>query len=49
MIPEIGIGNIGVGNVGVGDLYVNPPYVESLLYIAESNLDWMVNLSLIHI
>ena len=43
MIPEIGIGNIGVGNVGVGDLYVNPPYVESLLYIAESNLDWMVN------
>ena len=43
MIPEIGIGNIGVGNVGVGNLYVNPPYVESLLYIAESNLDWMVN------
>ena len=43
MIPEIGIGNIGVGNVGVGDLYVNPPYVESLLYISESNLDWMVN------
>ena len=43
MIPEIGIGNIGVGNVGVGDLYINPPYVDSLLYIAESNLDWMVN------
>ena len=43
MIPEIDIGNIGVGNVGVGNLYVNPPYVESLLYIAESNLDWMVN------
>ena len=43
MIPEIGIGNIGVGNVGVGDLYINPPHVDSLLYIAESNLDWMVN------
>ena len=43
MIPEIGIGNIGIGNVGVGDLYINPPHVDSLLYIAESNLDWMVN------
>ena len=43
MIPEIGIGNIGVGNVCVGDLYINPPHVDSLLYIAESNLDWMVN------
>ena len=43
MIPEIGIGNNGIGNVGVGDLYINPPHVDSLLYIAESNLDWMVN------
>ena len=48
MIPEIGIGNIGIGNVGIGnvgvsDLYVDQPNVRSVLYIAESNLDWMVN------
>ena len=43
MIPEIGIGNIGVGNVGVGNVYIDQPNVRSVLYIAESNLDWMVN------
>ena len=43
MIPEIGIGNIGIGNVGVGDVSINPPNVKDVLYIAEQNLDWMVN------
>ena len=43
MIPDIGIGNIGVGNVGVGNVYIDQPNVRSVLYIAESNLDWMVN------
>ena len=43
MIPEIGIGNIGIGNVGVGDVSINPPNVRDVLYIAEQNLDWMVN------
>ena len=46
MIPDnvnVGIGNIGVGNVGVGDLYINQPNVRDVLYIAEQNLDWMVN------
>ena len=46
MIPDnvnIGIGNFGIGNVGVGDLYINQPNVRDVLYIAEQNLDWMVN------
>ena len=46
MIPDnvnVGIVNFGIGNVGVGDVSINPPHVDSLLYIAESNLDWMVN------
>ena len=43
MIPEIGVGNIGIGNVGVGDVSINPPNVRDVLYIAEQNLDWMVN------
>ena len=46
MIPyniNVGIGNIGIGNVGVGDVSINPPNVRDVLYIAETNLDWMVN------
>ena len=46
MIPDnvnVGIGNFGIGNVGVGDLYINQPNVRDVLYIAEQNLDWMVN------
>ena len=44
MIPDIvGIGNIGIGNVGVGDVSINPPNVKDVLYIAETNHDWMVN------
>ena len=44
MIPDlVGIGNIGIGNVGVGDVSINPPNVRDVLYIAEQNLDWMVN------
>ena len=46
MIPDnvnVGIVNFGIGNVGVGDVSVNPPNVRDVLYIAEQNLDWMVN------
>ena len=46
MIPDnvnVGIVNFGIGNVGVGDLYINQPSVSDVLYIAEQNLDWMVN------
>ena len=44
MIPDIvGIGNIGIGNVGVGDVSINPPNVRDVLYIAETNHDWMAN------
>ena len=46
MIPDnvnVGIVNFGIGNVGVGDVYINPPNVRDVLYIAEQNLDWMVN------
>ena len=46
MIPDnvnVGIGNFGIGNVGVGDVSINPPNVRDVLYIAEQNLDWMVN------
>ena len=46
MIPDnvnIGIVNFGIGNVGVGDVSINPPNVRDVLYIAEQNLDWMVN------
>ena len=46
MIPEnvnVGIVNFGIGNVGVGDVSINPPNVRDVLYIAEQNLDWMVN------
>ena len=44
MIPDlVGIGNIGIGNVGVGDVSINPPNVRDVLYIAETNHDWMVN------
>ena len=46
MIPDnvnVGIGNFGIGNVGVGDLYISQPNVSDVLYIAEQNLDWMVN------
>ena len=46
MIPyniNVGIGNIGIGNIGVGDVSINPPNVRDVLYIAETNLDWMVN------
>ena len=46
MIPDnvnVGIVNFGIGNVGVGDVSINPPNVRDVLYIAEQNLDWMVN------
>jgi len=46
MIPDnvnVGIVNFGIGNVGVGDVSINPPNVKDVLYIAEQNLDWMVN------
>ena len=46
MIPDyvnVGIVNFGIGNVGVGDVAINPPNVRDVLYIAEQNLDWMVN------
>ena len=46
MIPNnvnVGIVNFGIGNVGVGDVSINPPNVRDVLYIAEQNLDWMVN------
>ena len=46
MIPDnvnVGIVNFGIGNVGVGDVSINPPNVRDVLYIAETNLDWMVN------
>ena len=46
MIPDnvnVGIVNLGIGNVGVGDVSINPPNVRDVLYIAEQNLDWMVN------
>ena len=46
MIPDnvnVGIVNFGIGNVGEGDVSINPPKVRDVLYIAEQNLDWMVN------
>ena len=46
MIPDnvnVGIVNFGIGNVGVGDVSINSPNVRDVLYIAEQNLDWMVN------